>query len=652
MSNKDLTLAVILSAKDGMSKQAEAAFKKMNKIALDASTGMIKSNSKVMASQQRMYQDRERLGIRSEQRIQRELKVTESAYQRLMRSGNLSMREQTRATEAMRSKVQQLNTEMGKLSKMQRAMNGGKLFASAAAGLAVGGMVVKPAVEKAMSYDLRLANMANTAYAGQNIGVRKSGMRYLNKAVTDASRFGIGSDVRGQAAETLDALIASGTVSTNDAATMLPTLMKASTGSNSSAVDLANIGIRGMQTFKIKPSDMPKMIDMATSAGQSGGFELKDMAKWLPQQMAAAAQSGMGGTAGFAKLVSLNQASAITAGTKDEAGNNLVNLLAKINSSDTAQDAKKLGVNLPKYLAQQRSKGVDSVDAFVGLADQQVGKSKAWQQLQKKLASSKNDSDKRDTLESMGNIVQGSTVGKLIQDRQALMALVGIMNNRKYVSDINNKALKANGLSDDNYSLISDTASFKTGQLGNEKDIAQQNAMDSLTPSIGKLADVVVTAAKEHSSLATATVAATTAIAALGATALAASGVGLLSGGKGGTAKKVASSIGSRFSMGGFGSMLLGALPLGAMAYATDMAGDTSKDKSRSSSLLGMTGKLNNFFGYDPDQAQREWRAKKDQELGILHIKIDSEGRATSTMTSVNKGLKVNMSNGPTMVNN
>ena len=81
-------------------------------------------------------------------------------------------------------------------------------------------------------------------------------------------------------------------------------------------------------------------MNMAMSAGQAGGFELKDMAKWLPQQMAAASMSGMSGRAGFAKLAALNQAAMITAGNKEEAGNNVVNLLGKINSNDTAADAK------------------------------------------------------------------------------------------------------------------------------------------------------------------------------------------------------------------------------------------------------------------------------------------------------------------------
>jgi TP901 family phage tail tape measure protein len=99
------------------------------------------------------------------------------------------------------------------------------------------------------------------------------------------------------------------------------------------------------------------------------------------------------------------------------------------------------------------------------------------------------------------------------------------------------------------------------------------------------------------------------------------------------------------------GSAALGAAPLGLMYGATLMAGDTSKDKSRASALLGFTEKLNKLFSYDPDKAQREWRARKDQELnGTLTVKIDADGRVTGTTLKTNQpGIKTNMANGPYM---
>lgn len=108
---------------------------------------------------------------------------------------------------------------------------------------------------------------------------------------------------------------------------------------------------------------------------------------------------------------------------------------------------------------------------------------------------------------------------------------------------------------------------------------------------------------------------------------------------------------GSTITAAGVGTVALAAAPLVIMYGATQMAGDTSKDKERASALLGFTEKLNKLFTYDPDKAQREWRARKDQELnGTLTVRVDADGRVTGTTLKTNQpGIKTNMANGPYM---
>lgn len=456
------------------------------------------------------------IGIRSEQNIQREIQRTEAAYNRLARSGTLSMRDQARAAEATRNRIRELNNEMGKFTLGQKAMRGLQNGTAVAGGVAAGGYVLGKPIGQTMDYGMRLAQMSNTAFTERDTIGRIAGKRELNNAIVNAVR--IGGGTRDSAAESLDTLIASGAMSGKDAMSMLPTLTKAATASGADASELAQIGIRGMQTFGIKPGEMGQVIDMAITAGQAGGFELKDMAKWLPQQMAAAKLSGISGTAGMAKLLAANQASAITAGTKDEAGNNLVNLLTKINSQDTAKDAQKLGINLSGTLAAARGKGVDSLDAFVGIVDSVVGKNKDYQALQTKLKTS-TGSERKAVLESQTDILQGSAIGQIVQDRQALMALVGIMGNRDYMADVQKKTLNGSGAADRNFAVMSNEAGFKVQQAENEKIFATQNAFENLTPIVGSVADGFASVAKEYPNLTAATVAATTALTALAAAA-------------------------------------------------------------------------------------------------------------------------------------
>lgn len=534
---RDAATAGLKTATQAAQQEASKVATATEKAAAAAAAAAERGAAQQRNSYQRMAQARETLGIRSERAVQREIARTEAAYHRLRDSGTLSFRQQMQAADAMRKKVTELNNEMGRLTATQKLAAGAKFAIGAGAAVAAGAYTLKSPAQAAMSFDERLAHMANTAYAERDTAGRKIGMKELEGAVNKAVGKG-GGGTREQAAETLDTLIASGAVGKDDAIKMLPQLMRHATASGANATELAQIGIRGMQTFGIAAKDLPNILNMAIAAGQEGGFELKDMSKWLPQQMAAATMSGLKGREGFAKLAALNQAAAITAGTKDEAGNNVVNLLAKINSSDTAQDAKKLGVNLPKYLMDQRNKGVDSVDAFAALVDKTVAGRADYQALQKKLKSSKNDDEKRATLESMAMVAQGAGIGKIIQDRQALMALLGMMNNREYMQKVL-KTVRENdvaegGAGDKNYEVLADTSSFKLRQAQQQKDIGQKAAMDNLTPAIGRAAEAFADLTSKHPLLVGSVTLATTAIGAMaGAAGLASIAMG---GGKSGPA--------------------------------------------------------------------------------------------------------------------
>ena len=62
------------------------------------------------------------------------------------------------------------------------------------------------------------------------------------------------------------------------------------------------------------------------------------------------------------------------------------------------------------------------------MVDQVVAKDSRFQAARKGAAAAGNDADRRAAFEGQADILQGSAVGKVIQDRQALMALVALMN--------------------------------------------------------------------------------------------------------------------------------------------------------------------------------------------------------------------------------
>lgn len=570
MSGKNLELSLVMRLRD-LASSGLARFQREIQSAIGQTDKATANLTRTVGNLGKQRSAAEVLGIRTEQNIQREIQRTEAAYNRLTKSGTLSMREQARAADATRNKIRELNNEMGKFTLAQRTANGMRTGAAIAGGVAAGSYVLSKPIGQTMDYGMRLAQMSNTAFTERDTLGRIAGKRELNTSIVNAVR--VGGGTREGAAETLDTLIASGAMSSKDAMGMLPTLTKAATASGADPSQLAQIGIRGMQTMGIKPSEMGKIIDMAITAGQAGGFELKDMAKWLPQQMAAAKLSGISGTAGMAKLLAANQASAITAGTKDEAGNNLVNLLAKINSQDTAKDAQRLGINLSGTLAAARGKGMDGLDAFVGIVDSVVGKNKSYQELQGKLKTA-TGAERKTMLESQADILQGSAIGQIVQDRQALMALVGIMGNRGYMADVQKKTLGGAGATDKNFSVIAEESGFKVQQAANEKVFATQSAFEHLTPLIGKVADGMTDHARQYPLLTAATVAATTGLTALAAAALGMTGLTALMGGKGGgKLETILSKVKGAPGALGRGALALGSTLLTGSAAAVGASG-------------------------------------------------------------------------------
>jgi Phage-related minor tail protein len=396
-------------------------------------------------------------------------------------------------------------------------------------GAAAGAYAIDRVSKTPMEYSARLAQMANTAYADRDVAGRISGKNTLNAAITAAIRTGGGS--RDDAAATLDALIASGAISINDSIKTLPTLMRGSTASGAPAEQLGSIALRAMQSFDIKLEQIPEVINMAMAAGQAGGFELRDMSKWLPQAMALGRNSGLSGMEGMRRILASMQASVITAGTKDEAGNNVVNLLGKINSRDTAIDFEKAtGIDLTARLAKDREKGINSLDSFIGLVDGIASADPQYKALQAKLAKAGNQGERTATMQSMADILQGKAVGTVVQDRQAMMALVAEMNNRDYVQRVMEQTRSNTGALGTSFEVMTQETLIKRQQALNEAAIAGSVAFDKLSPALGAVADTASSAAQQFPIM-TATVVGATAALGVFTAALGASGlVGMLTG--------------------------------------------------------------------------------------------------------------------------
>ncbi len=454
---------------------------------------------KTSAAHKRAASARLRLGVRSEKHIQREIKQTQAAYNRLARSGTASVNELSRAYGRMTDKVSRLNRELGITSKRQRGMGKiGKTAAVAsgvvAGGMVVGGMLANP-MKRQMSYDRKLAMVANTAFSDRDVKGRIAGKAELAAAVKKA--IDVGGGKKDDALIALDTLLASGTVGAKSAMNLLPTLQKGAVATGASTEDLSKIAISAMQQFGIKEDQIGKALDMAVAAGQAGNFELADMARWLPQQMAAAKNAGMSGMEGYKALLVANQQARVTAGSSDEAGNNLVNLLAKLTSKETNERFAKFdyqdpktgeikGIDYVKSMEKGKREGKDPIQSFMGIIDKVVGNDNRYQSLQKQLKTADSTEQKR-LITEMTNLVEGTAVGKIVSDRQALMALLGIRNNVALGQKVSGDVANSAGAVDTSHQVIAESNDFKVEKAANDFKEAQDGFMSSFNNFLGDL---------------------------------------------------------------------------------------------------------------------------------------------------------------------
>lgn len=402
------------------------------------------------------------------------------------------LRDMGRAADQAEARVGKLGESLGRMGNL--VGKAGSLFAGFKAGQAV---LADPR-ERAQTYELSLAKLSNVLFNDRRtVAGRQAGQTELDAAVRKASREGV---TREDALAGLQVVGAAGGIDRKDAMGMLPTLAKFSVAGDASMEDVAALAVKSMKTSDISAENMPRALEMALIQGQLGNFDFKDMAKWLPQQMAVAkSMLGMSGLNDLNQLLAVNQLAANTAGNNAEAGNNVVNFLSKINAHETQAAFAKSGIDLSGSLARAREKGTSPIDAFLNLMQQEFGKDKGYAALQTKLQAARASGDKpgeTKTLEAMSGIMSGSVLGKFMPDRQALAGMAGVMNNRQGLADLQREAAGRVGEADLSQQTLLATSAMKNRIADSSEQARQFDALkglnDTLADSRMKLADLSV----------------------------------------------------------------------------------------------------------------------------------------------------------------
>lgn len=607
-------------------------------------TSLVNMATRTQREFARMAQARETLGIRSEHRIQQEILRTQAAYQRLANSGTMSWREQQRAAEQMRQTVGRLNAEMGVFSGRQRLISGAQKAGLLAAGVMAGAAVVAPKVNRAFSYGDQLANMANTAYGDASLSAaedrkrRFEGMRAMDLAIRAA--VDANSSTQHEAAGALSEVLSSGRFGTDDSLAIFKEAVLAGKANQTAATDFVKIAFSAKETMGIAPKDMARLFGIATYAGQSGPFEVSDMARALPKQFGLARNVGITGLEGAAKIAALNQATRLVAGTSDQAATLSENLLAKMGSEDARNNFAKLGIPYNKKIAEGRMQGLDALDVTANLIEGLLGKNKNYQKALTAYNVAPAGSARKAALDDVMNIAKGEVISKIFPDREAGSGMAAYILDRANANKIAQESLLYGTDSiERNMWTVKASPSFDLNRAKQAAEFANYDAMTKLGPAVSTVADSFADMAGKYPELAAAISGATTALQGLAVTA-GVIGVGGAALGVG----KAASSFGAARAARAAATAAAAAAPAGATSAlggaGAGAAGGISAAGALSAGFLvaaPIAGALVQDNMFRTEEGLRNRIAQREEKIKMFDELIATKQEIGDTPLSISK---------------
>ncbi|MGW8201919.1 phage tail tape measure protein [Sphingomonas bisphenolicum] len=182
--------------------------------------------------------------------------------------------------------------------------------------------------------------------------------------------------------------------------------------------DAADSAFASISNLKVASGQTAQIFDAMAAAGNAGGFEVKDMARHFPSLTAQMQALGEKGIPAVADLSAALQVAMHTAGNADEAGNNIQNLLGKINAPGTIAAFKKnFGIDLPAAMKKLTDEGHSSMEAIALLTKKATG----------------------------GDMKK---LGFAFEDQQARMGILSLIQNMEEYRDIRRQAMQSGGTVD------------------------------------------------------------------------------------------------------------------------------------------------------------------------------------------------------------
>ena len=237
----------------------------------------------------------------------------------------------------------------------------------------------------------------------------------------------------------------------------MPVIGKAATATGASLEDLSKAGFAAMSNLGVAAEDLGRSFDIMAQAGKDGGFELRDMAQYLPAITALASSKGMTGQQGLSEIAAALQIVRRGAGDSAEAATNFNNILQKINSNDAIKNFGKKGIDIQKVLKDAAARGADPLEAALRAIDKAI---------------------KGDT----------SRLGELFADAQVQKGLLPLLNGLDDYIALRDKAQGASGVVDKDFARMMETGAEKMKAFRIALQNLQTGIGNALIPVLGDVA--------------------------------------------------------------------------------------------------------------------------------------------------------------------
>lgn len=246
-----------------------------------------------------------------------------------------------------------------------------------------------------------------------------------------------------------------------------PKLAKISTATRASMEDLGSVALSLKDNLGITAAGFDRSMNMLAFAGKAGQFELKDMAKWLPNLAPSFASLGVQGEEAVAEIGAALQIARKGAGSNDEAANNFRNFLGKLTSEDTKKSFADAGVDIEKSMLNLRAKGFTPVTAMLSVVqDYMTKKSPEAAKSFKQAMGIKDDTERE---QALSRLSEAYKLGELFSDMQAMNFIRPAIANMNELNNIKQGATDAANKDvigkDFNWRMGSPTEQFKFLQI-------------------------------------------------------------------------------------------------------------------------------------------------------------------------------------------